>query len=111
LQPGRDIRIEFSGLRPGEKLHEELSRIDEALAPTTHAKISSFASPSGSDRRQMTEQMRELSRIVDQEDVRQLIRLLQTLVPDYSPDARLLESSVSRATSPDAARGNPLALR
>ncbi len=37
--PGQDVKIEFIGLRPGERLHEELFHPDETLEPTPHAKI------------------------------------------------------------------------
>jgi FlaA1/EpsC-like NDP-sugar epimerase len=39
LEPGRDIAIEFTGLRPGEKLHEELLTDEENRQPTEHPKI------------------------------------------------------------------------
>ncbi len=39
LEPDKDIRIEFTGLRPGEKLYEELFHEQEALKPTGHGKI------------------------------------------------------------------------
>lgn len=39
LVPGRDIKIEFSGLRPGEKLYEELLNNSEITEPTSHKKI------------------------------------------------------------------------
>ncbi|HZP58586.1 MAG TPA: nucleoside-diphosphate sugar epimerase/dehydratase [Dehalococcoidia bacterium] len=39
LAPGRDIQIVYTGLRPGEKLHEELVAATETLAPTHHPKI------------------------------------------------------------------------
>ncbi|MGH7177841.1 MAG: UDP-N-acetylglucosamine 4,6-dehydratase family protein [Tepidisphaeraceae bacterium] len=39
LRAGRDIEIEFTGVRPGEKLDEELARDDEQTAPTSHEQI------------------------------------------------------------------------
>lgn len=38
-QPGRDIAIVYTGLRPGEKLHETLFHVDERYQPTSHSKI------------------------------------------------------------------------
>ena len=39
LRPGEDIAVEFTGIRPGEKLYEELSRHDETTLATSHPKI------------------------------------------------------------------------
>ena len=39
LEPGKDIKIEFTGLRPGEKLYEELLSMNEEILPTHHEKI------------------------------------------------------------------------
>ena len=39
LRPGKDIKIEFTGTRPGEKLHEELLLDDEGFDHTPHPKI------------------------------------------------------------------------
>jgi FlaA1/EpsC-like NDP-sugar epimerase len=39
LEPGRDIQIVYTGLRPGEKLHEELIGLSEKLLSTHHPKI------------------------------------------------------------------------
>jgi FlaA1/EpsC-like NDP-sugar epimerase len=38
-EPGRDIAIDVVGIRPGEKLHEELFNVDEEVRPTRYAKI------------------------------------------------------------------------
>jgi FlaA1/EpsC-like NDP-sugar epimerase len=40
LEPGRDIKVVFTGLRPGEKLHEELVRPEEKVFPTGYSKLS-----------------------------------------------------------------------
>jgi FlaA1/EpsC-like NDP-sugar epimerase len=39
LEPGKDIKIEYTGLRPGEKLYEELLSKNEEILPTHHEKI------------------------------------------------------------------------
>ncbi len=43
-EPGRDIEIVFTGLRPGEKMHEELTTEDEQVCETRHPKIFRIAS-------------------------------------------------------------------
>jgi FlaA1/EpsC-like NDP-sugar epimerase len=43
--PGRDIAIEVVGIRPGEKLHEELFNVDEEVRPTRYGKIRRVTRP------------------------------------------------------------------
>ena len=43
-EPDRDIKIEYVGLRPGEKLYEELTGGWETLSPTSHPKIKRVSS-------------------------------------------------------------------
>ncbi|MFN8110448.1 MAG: nucleoside-diphosphate sugar epimerase/dehydratase [Thermoleophilia bacterium] len=38
-EPGRDIQVEIVGIRPGEKLHEELFNVDEEVRPTRYGKV------------------------------------------------------------------------
>jgi FlaA1/EpsC-like NDP-sugar epimerase len=98
LQPDRDIKIQFSGVRPGEKLFEELNLKDECLIPTAHTKIKSFVSHFDVDARQIGARLRDLRRIVDMQDVSGLALILKELVPDYNPTSRLLSEALKLAS-------------
>ena len=93
LKPDKDIEIRFTGLRPGEKLFEELSLDNESLLPTSHTKIKRYASPSSLDFVTLQRHLRELRHIADHRDVARLVPLLKNLVPDYTPRTELLETT------------------
>ncbi len=72
-QVGRDIDIAITGLRPGEKLREELFSDDEALAPTEHEKIlvvSNGAEPSRGQWKADVEALLSLARAGETEKAR-----------------------------------------
>ncbi len=101
LKPGKDIKIQFTGLRPGEKLFEELNLHNESLLPTLHAKIRRFASPSDLDNARLITHLQELERIVEDRDEARLIQILERLIPDYTPSSQLRELALpgnSRST-------------
>jgi FlaA1/EpsC-like NDP-sugar epimerase len=95
LQPDRDIKIEFTGPRPGEKLYEELNLDDEHLVPTSHAQIRSYVSPYEVDVRRIKAYMQELQQIVNAQDIARLVLLLKELIPDYNPGSQLLKVALS----------------
>jgi FlaA1/EpsC-like NDP-sugar epimerase len=95
LQPDRDIKIEFTGPRPGEKLYEELNLDDEHLVPTSHAQIRSYVSPYEVDMREIKAYMQELQQIVNAQDIARLVLLLKELIPDYNPGSQLLKVALS----------------
>jgi FlaA1/EpsC-like NDP-sugar epimerase len=95
LQPERDIEIQFTGLRPGEKMFEELNLHDEHLVPTSHAKIRSYACYQGVDAMQLKASLLRLQAIVEGQDVANLVLLLKELVPDYNPGTELLKTALS----------------
>src|SRR6202453_3726623 len=97
LQPDRDIKLEFTGLRPGEKLFEELNLQDEYLVPTSHPKICSYQSPLSADLKVIKRSLEELQGIIDRKDVGSLVMLLKELIPDYNPGAQLLKLALSAA--------------
>jgi len=62
LEPGRDIQIVYTGLRPGESLHEELTTGNEKLLSTHHAKISVVQNRPNVDPRELVSKIEELAR-------------------------------------------------
>ena len=99
LQPDHDIKIRFSGVRPGEKLFEELNLNDECLVPTSHAKIRSFVSRCDVDTRQVGARLQDLRRIVEMQDVTGLALLLKEMIPDYNPTSQVLCEALQGASN------------
>jgi FlaA1/EpsC-like NDP-sugar epimerase len=95
LQPERDIKIQFTGLRPGEKLFEELNLQDESLLPTSHSQIRRYVSSNEVDVEQIKLFLQDLHQIVDQREVARLVLLLKEMVPDYNPGSQLLKLAFS----------------
>jgi FlaA1/EpsC-like NDP-sugar epimerase len=95
LQPERDIEIQYTGLRPGEKMYEELNLQDEHLIQTSHAKIRSYFCHQNLDAMQIKASLHQLQAIVEGQDVASLVVLLKELVPDYNPGTALLKTALS----------------
>jgi FlaA1/EpsC-like NDP-sugar epimerase len=90
LRPHEEIKIEFTGMRPGEKLCEELSSMLEDTVPTTHEKIRIFVG-NGMPEGDMPMWLSCLEEICEARDVGRLVVALKEMVPDYSPSAHLLK--------------------
>jgi len=106
LEPDRDIQIEFVGVRPGEKLFEELSYADEAVTPTSHAKIMRLRGTSPPDARFMQQMLGALNSELDDAESDRLKHLLKQAVPEYRyalGPASLNTGSALDATTPVAA--------
>jgi FlaA1/EpsC-like NDP-sugar epimerase len=82
--PERDIPIEFTGLRPGEKLFEELRYEGENVHPTNHPKIHRLVCPAAplSNVRNLLNELVLKSDLLDPDDLK---RLLKWAVPEYRP--------------------------
>ena len=85
LQREQDIKIEFSGVRPGEKLIEELNLQAEHLAPTGHPRMRSVDPPAHLGKARINAFMRDLRQVSKSRDAARLILLLKRLIPDYCP--------------------------
>jgi FlaA1/EpsC-like NDP-sugar epimerase len=95
LQPDRDIEIQYTGLRPGEKMYEELNLQDEHLIPTSHPKIRSYLCHQNLDSVQVKASLQHLQAIVEGQDIANLVLLLKDLIPDYNPGTELLKTALS----------------
>jgi len=89
LTPHEDIEIKFTGLRPGEKLFEELFHAAEALQGTTHAKIM-LSNIREVDWDEVQQRLSLIRQACADRDIPQVVALLQKLVPEFTPDKRLL---------------------
>jgi FlaA1/EpsC-like NDP-sugar epimerase len=89
LTPDQDIKIEFSGIRPGEKLYEELNLNDEATIPTAHRKIKVFTGGASSPEKVMT-QLDQLKYLCALRLANEIVPLMQEMVPEYAASEHIL---------------------
>jgi FlaA1/EpsC-like NDP-sugar epimerase len=85
LEPGVDIEVKITGLRPGEKLHEELFAETEVLLPTPHPKIHR-ASPAPLTADHLMAAIEDLAQ--HPADHARTRDTLQRLLPEYTPETR-----------------------
>ncbi len=82
LQEGRDIEIQFTGLRPGEKLYEELLTSEENTIETHHPKIM-IAKLSERDYSECLENISNLISLFDGQENKNLVGMLKQIVPEF----------------------------
>lgn len=95
--PERDIKIAFTGLRPGEKLREELLHAQEDLVPTAATGIM-LASPRTSDLKLLARAFDDLERHARNGATAESLALLNHLVPEYQPAANGASNESKAAT-------------
>ena len=95
--PERDIKIAFTGLRPGEKLREELLHANEDLVPTSATGIM-LASPRTSDLKLLARAFDDLERHARTGATDDALALLKHLVPEYLPAANGAATESKAAT-------------
>jgi FlaA1/EpsC-like NDP-sugar epimerase len=84
LEPDKDIPIQYVGLRPGEKLYEELITVGENILPTSHKKILVLKN-SDADHPQLLMQIDNLTEISRKFNSHEIKIKLKELVPEYTP--------------------------
>lgn len=83
FEPNVDIDIAFTGLRPGEKLYEELLLDDEGIVNTKNEKIF-IGKPMFTDYNLLLEEFKELKNLIDNGTDEEMKRYVQTIVPNYT---------------------------
>lgn len=82
LVPGADIEIRETGLKPGEKLYEEVMRDEERTLPTSHSKVLLFRAPV-MDARDVLGWLERLRAAIEAGDGAGVVALLAALIPEY----------------------------
>ena len=82
LKVGEDIEIEYTGLRPGEKLYEEVLSTKENTLPTSNEKIH-IAKVRQYDYVAVAEQIAKLNELAATVDIPATVRLMKQMVPEY----------------------------
>jgi FlaA1/EpsC-like NDP-sugar epimerase len=84
LEPGKDIPIKITGLRPGEKLYEELLVDKNSAKPTQHSKIF-CAYESKLNWRSLQPKLSTLIDCAQTGSLEPMVALIKELVPEYCP--------------------------
>jgi FlaA1/EpsC-like NDP-sugar epimerase len=87
FEPDIDIKIEYVGLRPGEKLYEELITDGEGIIPTSHKKIMVIKGTE-CDMDLLNGGIDELARLAREQDTEKIKNKLKEIVPEYRPVER-----------------------
>jgi FlaA1/EpsC-like NDP-sugar epimerase len=82
FRPGEDIEIEYTGLRPGEKLFEELSIEGEDMIPTHHPKIAIWKTIT-KDRQDLRAGIEEIVNIAPTQDRSRIVAAIKKLIPEF----------------------------
>lgn len=100
LKPDEDIKIEFTGVRPGEKLYEELNTLLEDTIPTEHEKIRIFVG-NGMPEGDVLTLLETFRSICETRDTGRLVVTLKEIVEDYSPSTDLLKRVIPFQSQPE----------
>ena len=84
LKPNKDIAIKFVGLRPGEKLYEEMLLNIEKDKATKHDKIY-ISQPNSFDPRKIRRQVKELEKLANIMNDDEIVKRIKELIPSYQP--------------------------
>ena len=96
LEPEKDISIEYIGVRPGEKLFEELNTIEESIINTTHEKILMMKNGNEDSWNKMTTKTEKIIDSARSYDIRKISKEIINCVPEFSPNLNLLKTNIKK---------------
>jgi FlaA1/EpsC-like NDP-sugar epimerase len=85
FKPDVDIEIKFIGLRPGEKLHEELVTEGEGIIRSPYEKIFILKGGNNNDLNWLNQKIEELVKLAIEQDASGIKSKLKEIVPEYEP--------------------------
>ncbi|WP_288222161.1 nucleoside-diphosphate sugar epimerase/dehydratase [uncultured Clostridium sp.] len=94
FEPNRDIKIKITGLRPGEKLYEELLMSEEGLQSTGHNKIY-VGKPTFESIENLNVKLIELKELLKENDIEKIKRMMKVIVPTYKEPSEVNEVAVT----------------
>ena len=98
FEPDKEIQVHFTGLRPGERLHESLTTDDEVLEPAFCPGLSVVHRPDYFTPAQMQSLVKRLQQLASLGETRDLLTILDDVVPAFASE-RLLSESMTRSTA------------
>ncbi|MCR1951894.1 polysaccharide biosynthesis protein [Clostridium sp. DSM 100503] len=100
LEPHRDIKIKVTGLRPGEKLYEELLMSEEGLLNTNHKKIY-IGRPTFDSIDNLRKKLFDLKDILEENDEEKVKEKLKQIVPTYKEPSEVNEVAITNNETSD----------
>lgn len=104
LTLGKDIQIVFTGLRPGEKLYEELLNTEENTLPTHHPRIM-IAKVKEHDLKTVKNEFSDLIQLAELQDNFKIVEKMKSIVPEYQSNNSIYEV-IDKKQSKKQATGN-----
>jgi FlaA1/EpsC-like NDP-sugar epimerase len=98
-EPGEDIAIQYIGLRPGEKLYEELFYDSESLVATCHPKIRIARGGADLATSSLVEAIDTLEQAATANDQARMLTTLQTILPEWHPGVAVATASATHASA------------
>ena len=101
LEPETDIEIEYIGMRPGEKMYEELQTHEENIIDTGHEKILVLKNGQGNNWDKLLDEVSKIVNSAKYYDYKKVTLELKKFIPEYMPDTKTLKQRIKSSIIDD----------